>query len=118
MPYGPGGAVRWVEHEYDAIGRTVKVTQPEATLGAGSAGMTTYSYVANTVTVTDPAGKWKKSVSDVLGNLVSVIEPNPAGGADYVTDYTYSVFGKLLTASMTRPGYGGGSAVTQTRTWV
>ena len=118
MPYGPGGAVRWVEHEYDAIGRTVKVTQPEASLGAGSAGMTTYSYVANTVTVTDPAGKWKKSVSDVLGNLVSVIEPNPAGGADYVTDYTYSVFGKLLTASMTRPGYGGGSAVTQTRTWV
>ncbi len=94
------------------------MTQPEASQGAGSAGMTTYSYVANTVTVTDPAGKWKKSVSDVLGNLVSVIEPNPAGGADYVTDYTYSVFGKLLTATMTRPGYGGGSAVTQTRTWV
>ena len=45
MPYGPGGAVRWVEHEYDAIGRTVKVTQPEATLGAGPAVTRTRTWV-------------------------------------------------------------------------
>ena len=38
--------------------------------------------------------------SDALGNLVPVTEPNPAGGADWVTDYTYNPFGQLVGVAM------------------
>jgi RHS repeat-associated protein len=61
--------------------------------------------------VTDPAGKWKKYTTDVLGQLLQVNEPNPAGGADYVTTYSYDVLGHLTGVSMPRP------TGTQTRTF-
>jgi YD repeat-containing protein len=51
-------------------------------------GVTTYSYSGATVTVNDPAGKWKKLTRDSLGNLVQVSEPNPQGGAELTTMYT------------------------------
>jgi RHS repeat-associated protein len=109
-PYAPGGTVYWTTNTYDALGRTVTVALPS---GAGS---TTYSYAGNTVTVTDPAGRWKKFTSDAFGNLIQVNEPNPAGGADYVTTYTYNGLGKLTQVSMPRPN--GGGSYTQTRTFV
>jgi RHS repeat-associated protein len=73
-------------------------------------GTTEYGYAGNEVTVTDPAGKWKRFESDVEGHLVKVTEPNPEGGL-LETTYTYSDLGQLLTVNMTRGG------VTQTRTW-
>ena len=81
--------------------------------------MTIYEYVANTVKVTDPAGRWKKYTMDGFGNLVKVEEPKPAGGT-YITNYTYNQYNKLLTVSMTRDGYNGNTAttITQTRTFV
>jgi hypothetical protein len=54
-------------------------------------------------TVTDPAGKWKKFTSDAFGNLTQVNEPNAAGGADYVTTYTYNLHNQLTGVSMPRP---------------
>jgi len=91
----------------------VQVKQPN------NSGTTTYSYSGIVTTVTDPAGKWKTFENDALGNLVKVTEPRPGGG-DYVSLYTYSELGQLLTTSMTRPGKGSslGTDVTQTRTWV
>jgi YD repeat-containing protein len=62
------------------------------------------------VLVTDPAGRWKKSLSDGFGELVEVKEPRPGGG-EYSTTYTYSALGKLRTVTMPRDG------VTQTRTF-
>ena len=60
-------------------------------------------YQGNLVRVTDPAGKWKEFISDAMGNLVKVTEPNPAGGtAD--TLYTYSALDKLIQVDMTREG--------------
>jgi YD repeat-containing protein len=41
-----------------------------------------------------------------------VIEPNPAGGADWITNYTYDTLGHLVGVSMPR------SEGTQTRTFV
>jgi len=61
--------------------------------------------------VTDPAGKWKKYASDAFGRLTQVNEPNPAGGADYVTNYTYDLLDHLTQVSMPRP------SGTQTRTF-
>ena len=43
---------------------------------------------------TDPAGKWKIQQMDASGQLVRVIEPNPAGGRTD-TNYTYNVLGHL-----------------------
>jgi hypothetical protein len=114
LPHAPGGAVSWTEYVYDALGRTVEVRQP------GGSGSTLTVYEGNTVKVTDPAGKWKKTETDAMGKLTRVWEPRPGSGADYETSYSYSVLGQLLTVTMTRPGYkvGDPATVTQTRNWV
>ncbi|HEY3444428.1 MAG TPA: RHS repeat-associated core domain-containing protein [Paludibaculum sp.] len=106
-PFTPNDTVvYWTTYEYDALGRTTRVIQP------GNSGTTTYTYWGNLVTVTDPGGKWRALVTDGFGNLVLVIEPNPAGGANYNTTYTYNAFNQLTTVSMPRP------TGTQTRSFV
>jgi YD repeat-containing protein len=60
----------WTVYAYDGIGRTLTVQQPDG------ASTTTYSYLGNVTTVTDPAGKWKQFTTDVEGNLITVTEPN------------------------------------------
>ncbi len=76
-----------------------------------NSGTTTYVYQGNMVTVTDPAGKWKKYTSDALGNLVQVTEPDPGGGSNHETYYSYNLRGQLTGVSMARGG------TTQTRTF-
>ncbi|MFN8575172.1 MAG: hypothetical protein U0132_24170, partial [Gemmatimonadaceae bacterium] len=107
QPYAPGGSAYWTVYAYDGMGRVTSVTHP----GGGS--VTGYSYSGNTVTVTDPAGRWKKHEMDAFGNLVKVTEPRPGGGTppEYTTSYTYNGRNQLLTVSMPRDG------VTQTRTF-
>jgi YD repeat-containing protein len=104
QPYVPGNTVYWTKYTHDALGRTVSVLSPDG------ASTTTYAYSGNTTTITDPAGKWKKQTTDAMGNLKQVNEPNPAGGADYVTTYTYDLLNHLTQVSMPRP------SGTQTRT--
>ncbi len=65
---------------YDALGRTLSVTQPtnpHALPAPASWGVTNYLYSGAVVTVTDPAAKWKKFENDALGNLIKVMELNP-----------------------------------------
>ena len=78
------------------------------------ASATTYSYLGNQTTVTDPAGKWKTFTSDVLGNLTTVLEPDPANqpGGTLTSSYTYDWMKHLVGVSMPRAG------ATQTRTFV
>jgi hypothetical protein len=76
--------------------------------------------------VTDPAGKWKKYTTDVLGQLVLVDEPNPAGaisiygtglsaggtlGADGTTDAHYTM------VSSADASYPGPAAVVVNSSW-
>ena len=105
VPHVPGGTVSYTTYTYDGIGRTLSVLKPDG------ASTTSYLYQGNTVTVTDPAGKWKTFTMDAFGNLVTVNEPNPAGGANYVTTYTYDLSNHLTGVSMTR------GTVTQTRSF-
>ena len=105
QPYAPGGTPVWTTYTYDGIGRTLSVQQPDGVSTTG------YSYSGNQTTVTDPAGKWKTFTSDVEGNLVTVTEPNPAGGT-LSTSYTYDWMKHLVGVSMVR------GAVTQTRSFV
>ena len=104
QPYAPNPAQKyWTTYAYDALGRTTSVTAPDNSV-------TTYAYLGNTVTVTDPAGKWKKYTMDAMGNLTQVEEPRPGGGT-YTTSYTYDLLNHLTQVSMPRDG------TTQTRTF-
>jgi len=96
QPYAPGATPVWTTYTYDGSGRTLTST------AADGASVTQTSYQGNQTTVTDPAGKWKTSVTDAMGNLTSVIEPNPAGGANLVTTYAYNGANQLLTVTMPR----------------
>ena len=86
----------WTTYTYDGSGRTLTVTAPD---GAS----TTTSYAGNDTTVTDAAGKWKTSTRDAFGNLTLVTEPNPAGGTNWTTSYTYSALNQLTHVTMPRP---------------
>lgn len=72
----------------DALGRVVKVKTPD------NASVVT-SYSGNTVTVTDQAGKTRKSVTDALGRLKAVYE-DPAG-LNYLTSYSYDTLDNLIS---------------------
>ena len=111
-PFNPsaGETPVYTTYVYDPLGRTTQVTLPDG------ASRTTYTYSGNTVTVTDPGGRWKKYTMDAFGNTTQVNEPNPAGGADYVTQYSYNAFDKLIQVSMPRT-MPSGVTVTQTRTF-
>ena len=54
-------------------------------VAADGASTTSYLYQGNTTKVTSPAGKWKIHEVDVVGNLTKVTEPDPAGGANFLT---------------------------------
>jgi len=96
QPYGPGGTVYWTTYTYDGLGRTTSVTH------ADGLSVTLYSYAGNTMTVTDPAGKWRTYERDASGNVTKTIEPNPAGGANWETTFTYNFLSAMTQVQMTR----------------
>ena len=62
----------WTTTTYDGLGRSLSAKLPD------NLSTTTYAYAGNQTTVTDPAGKWKTFTSDVMNNLTTVVEPDPA----------------------------------------
>ena len=71
-PFRPwqGQTPVWTTQAFDALGRVISVTSPDNAVVSSS-------YSANTVTITDQAGKARKSVNDALGRLIEVYEdPN------------------------------------------
>jgi RHS repeat-associated protein len=76
----------WTTTNYDALSRVIQVTTPDL------AHVDT-AYIGNQVTVTDQAGKKRRSKTDALGRLVEVIED--PGGLGYVTSYLYDALGNL-----------------------
>ena len=77
---------QWTTSTFDALGR---VTQVLTSDGAA----VTSIYACNQVTVTDQAGKVRRSLTDALGNLTTVIEdPN---GLNYSTTYQYDTLNNL-----------------------
>ena len=80
----------WTTKVFDALGRVTSVTTPDNAV-------VTSSYSGNAVTVTDQAGKARKSLTDGLGRLTSVYE-DPSG-LNYQTSYTYDVLDNLTTVT-------------------
>ena len=111
MPHLPGTTPVWTVYIYDSLGRLLTRKKPDGQ------STTTYSYAGQTVTITDPSGKWKKITRDSFGQIVRVEEPSPkpASEPNHVTLYTYDVFGHLTKVQMDRTI--GGTVRTQNRTW-
>jgi RHS repeat-associated protein len=77
----------WTTQAFDDLGRIITVTAPDNAVVS-----TVYS--GNSVKVTDPAGKARKTVTDALGRVIEVYEdPN---GLNYLTTYTYDVLDNLV----------------------
>jgi RHS repeat-associated protein len=108
QPYAPGATIYWTVYSYDGMGRTLTTVQPDG------ASTTTSAYSGNQTTTTDPAGNWKQYTTDVLSNLTTVVEPDPANlpGGTLTTSYTYDWMNHISGVSMTR------GSTTQTRTFV
>ena len=106
-PY-TGTASYFTTTAFDVLGRPVSVTLPDNSA-------TTYSYAvqsgAVTATVTDPAGKKRKSQSDGAGRLVALTEPDASNNLNVSTYYTYNVLDELTSVADAQ------SSPTQTRTY-
>ena len=87
-----GESVVWTTQAFDALGRVSSVTTPDNSV-------VSTSYSGNTVTVTDQAGKSRKSVMDALGRLREVHEDPVPGGLNYQTTYAYDVLDSLVTVT-------------------
>jgi len=100
---GAGGELTmgWTRSKHDQGGRVIEVQTfggsglPAPWGGNGtSTGTVNTSYNANEATVTDQAGKSRKSVTDGLGRLVQIYE-DPAG-LNYQTSYSYDGLNNLV----------------------
>jgi YD repeat-containing protein len=74
--------------QFDVLGRPISVTAP-----APDASVTSFTYTNQYVTVTDPAGKQRKTQSDAAGRLASTFEPdiNNSNQLTQQTSFTYTV---------------------------
>jgi len=85
----------WTTSLSDSLGRSIKVITPD-----GAVVKTEYS--GNTVTITDQAGKKRRSIANPLGQLIRVDEPDGSGNLGSVdspnqpTNYVYNTIGKMI----------------------
>lgn len=102
----------WTRVTNDLLGRPIEVstfggaTQPPNTgTTATASGTITTAYSANFTTVTDQAGKVRRSMVDALGRLIRVDEPDASNNLGTTaapvqpTSYAYDVFGNLTTVT-------------------
>ena len=80
------------EYQYDRLGRVTKLIPPDGTAAANNV---TTMYAGNCTTVTDQAGKLRKSCTDALGRLIQVFEPDASGSLVNETDYQYDALDNL-----------------------
>ena len=85
----------WTITEYDSLGRVNKVKATDNTEAISS-------YDGNATTVTDAAGKVRRSIRNSLGELTRIDEPNSANNLGTVdnptqpTSYIYNANGQLV----------------------
>jgi hypothetical protein len=76
----------YTDTSYDILGRVSAVTTYDK--NGASTGTVTTTYDRNATTVTDQAGKARRSIFDGLGRMIRVDEPNSSGSLGTVTSPT------------------------------
>ncbi|HYR77922.1 MAG TPA: DUF2341 domain-containing protein [Pyrinomonadaceae bacterium] len=87
----------WTTTAYDYLGRVTSVTTPDSAVVTSAYSGSTSAPVGTVLTVTDQAGKSRKSVTDGLGRLTTVYE-DPAT-LNYSTSYSYDTLNDLTTVT-------------------
>jgi RHS repeat-associated protein len=103
-PYRNGEAKVWTTTNYDVQGRPFEVVTSDGAKVTTAFGVaTTGANIGTVVTVTDQANKQRRSITNALGQLTRVDEPNNAGLLDVngvpaqPTNYTYDTLNNLVT---------------------
>ncbi|MFN0139497.1 MAG: hypothetical protein ACKVQW_05355, partial [Pyrinomonadaceae bacterium] len=98
--------LEWTSNTFDTAGRPWKVTTPDsAVVETQYLLATTGSQIGTVVTVTDQAGKQRRSITNALGQLVRVDEPDATGNLGSVsapnqpTSYAYDTLNNLTTVT-------------------
>lgn len=85
----------WTTVAYDALGRSISTTSPDGNVAQAS-------YAGNVTTLTDQAGRQRRRISDALGRLERLDEPDGNGSLGTVsspaqaTSYTYNALNNLV----------------------
>lgn len=105
-PYRLGETILWTTNTFDTAGRPWKVTTPDGAIVETTYALaTTGSHIGTVVTVKDQAAKPRRSITNALGQLVRVDEPNNAGQLGTVaspnqpTSYSYDTLNNLTTVN-------------------
>ena len=92
-PYYDGESISgWTHNHYDILGRVISVTAPDNSIISSS-------YKNNVTTITNSLQQKRIQTRDGLGQLIKV-EDDLEGSVNY----TYDVYGELLTATTTADG--------------
>ncbi|HEX5702842.1 MAG TPA: RHS repeat-associated core domain-containing protein [Pyrinomonadaceae bacterium] len=94
----------WTTNAHDYLGRVTSVTTPDGAQFTNAYTGSTSTPLGSMVTVTDQAGKLRRTLTDALGRLARVDEPDKITGAlddgngapIQPTNYTYDLLGNLL----------------------
>ncbi len=128
-PYRTGDTKLWTEMTFDTSGRVWKVTMPDGAFVETIYGLaTTGSQIGTTVTVKDQALKERRSITNALGQLTRVDEPNDINQLGAInapnqpTNYSYDIMDNLTQVQQigttTQQCGGTSSYCIQTRTFV
>jgi RHS repeat-associated protein len=105
-PYRTGETIYKTESFYDDLGRVTKIKTPDNAEVLTSYGLaTTGGEIGTVVIVTDQALKQRRSITNGLGQLKRVDEPNDAGQLGTIdapnqpTSYSYDTLNNLTTVS-------------------
>ena len=108
-PYRSGQTLQWKETVYDAAGRIAERKERAGVPTASDPLNSTTRFFYNeasrptgastnpgqTTRTVDPWGRWRWVRLNSMGELAEVVEPDPAGGPGFATNYSYNALGKL-----------------------
>lgn len=100
-PYRTGENILWTENTYDDLSRVIKIKTPDNAEVNTTFELAASGTLGTSVTVTDQASKQRRSITNALGQLIRVDEPDEAGNLGTVTSpnqptsYAYDTLNNL-----------------------
>ena len=96
-PFRTGETKQWTTNVYDTASRVVEIDLPDGSSVHTTYGVSQSGAIGVAKGITDQAGNKRTGITDVLGNMIRVIE-DPDHAA-LVTDYTFDTTGNLRKTS-------------------